>query len=401
MRILDTLLNNFVYGNKYKTHSEAIIISCYFNPQNNPYRLKGFNTFYDSIKHLNHRIVECVIGDDQPQLPENEHITRVHTTNVLWHKEALLNGIIKSLDPKFKYVFWLDADVIFTNKNWLTDSVKQLKTANMIQPFEYCVHLEKDQMEPYFDITHEYEFASDSKHRHPKLWRSFCANHTTTNLSDNEVYDVHGHVGFAWGARREVLDAMPLYDRALVGGADHIMAHAAAGHVPHKCITKSFTQDIDAVNQWSRNFFNVVRGKLGYTKGDLYHIWHGTLESREYLKRVREFTPEAKKIVEKDKNGLYVTHDDSYVKTYFEKREDTGSTKNHPRVEVKKNDIGWTAMQKAPNHDDNLIESLVIGYATDNAILGGMMGGSMLGGIIGDALNTNDEMDNYDNQNFS
>jgi hypothetical protein len=398
MRILDTLLNNFVYGNKYKTHSEAIIVSCYFNPQNNPYRLKAFNTFYDSIKHLNHRIVECVIGDDQPQLPVNEHITRVYTTNVLWHKEALLNGIIKNLDPKYKYVFWLDADVIFTNNSWLTDSVKQLKTLNMVQPFEYCVHLEKDQMQPDFDITHEYKFASHPKHRHPRMWRSFCSNHP--NSSHDEVYDVHGHVGFAWGARREVLDAMPLYDRALVGGADHIMAHAAAGHIPHKCITKSFTEDIDAVNRWSRKFYNVVRGKLGYAKGDLYHIWHGALESREYLKRVREFTPESKKISEKDDNGLYVTHDDSYVKSYFEKRENTGTTKNYPQV--KKSNIGWTATQKAPVYDDNFVESLVIGYATDNAVMGGIMGGNMLGGIIGDALNTNDEInDNDNNQNFS
>jgi hypothetical protein len=308
----------------------------------------------------------------------------------------LLNGIIKNLDPKFKYVFWLDADIIFTNKNWLVDGVKQLKTANMIQPFEYCIHLEKDQTEPYFDTTHEYEFASHLTKRHPRMWRSFCSNHPDS--SHNENYDVHGHVGFAWGARREVLDIIPLYDRALVGGADHIMAHAAAGHIPHKCITKSFTQDIDAVNEWSTNFYNIVRGKLGYVKGDLYHIWHGSLESREYLKRVREFTPESKKINEKDENGLYVTHDDSYVKTYFEKRENTGTTENHPQV--KNSNIEWSGVQKPPVYDDNFIESLVIGYATDNAVVGGMMGGNMLGGIIGDALNTNDEIQDVTTDNF-
>jgi hypothetical protein len=62
MKILDSIKNNFLYGNKYKTNSEAIIISCYFNPQNNPYRVTAFNTFYESIKHLNHHIIECVIG---------------------------------------------------------------------------------------------------------------------------------------------------------------------------------------------------------------------------------------------------------------------------------------------------------------------------------------------------
>jgi hypothetical protein len=40
---------------------------------------------------------------------------------------------------------------------------------------------------------------------------------------------------------------MPLYDRALIGGADHIIAHAAAGQIPHSCITKSFTDNLDEV----------------------------------------------------------------------------------------------------------------------------------------------------------
>ena len=116
MNIIDTIKNTFLYQDKYKTHNEAIIISCYFNPQNNPYRLKAFNTFYDSIKHLNHRIVECVIGDSEPQLPVNENISRVYTKNLLWHKESLLNNIIKNLDPKYKYVFCGDNDAYIKHR---------------------------------------------------------------------------------------------------------------------------------------------------------------------------------------------------------------------------------------------------------------------------------------------
>lgn len=388
MRFLDTILNNFVYGDKYKTHSEAVVIACYFNPQNNPYRLKAFNAFYDSIKHLNHRIIECVIGDAQPQLPENKNIRLVHTVSTLWHKEALLNNIIEDLDPKFKYVFWLDTDVIFSNKNWLVEGVKQLQTNKMIQPFEYCVHLDKNEKPSDFPVGHYREYSVSPTLKHPRMWRSFSANYVSSKeLAANEVYDAHGHVGFAWGARRDVLDIMPLYDRALVGGADHIMAHAAAGHIPHKCITKSFTQDIDAVNRWSRDFYDVVGGSIGYVQGDLFHIWHGTLESREYLKRVREFTPEAKKIVNKDKNGLYVTNNDTYVKSYFEHREVKDDT------------------------DDGFLTSMAIGYATDNGVLGGVIGGNMVGGMIGDMLNDSDDHHNHnhdtdfsnnvDNDNFS
>lgn len=324
MNFLDKLKNQFLYSNKYRTDSEAVIIACYFNPQNNPYRLEAFNKFYDSIKHLNHRIVECVIGDAMPQLPLTNSIARVHTKDLLWHKEALLNNIIKTLPKKFKYVFWLDTDVLFNNKNWLVQGVEELKYNNIVQPFEYCIHLEEGETSPSFDVIPERFNVSDPKKRHPKMWRSFCANYRTTDLSDDKNYDKHGHVGFAWGAKREILDTLPLYDKALIGGADHIIAHAAAGHIGHTCIAKSFTDDIEAVNDWSEDFEKLINEKISYVRGDLYHLWHGAIEKRQYLKRIQDFTPKAKKITKKDKNGLFIADQlegDKYVNEYFEQRE--------------------------------------------------------------------------------
>jgi len=386
MGILDNIKNTFLYSNKYKTNSEAVIVACYFNPLNNPYRLKAFKIWYDSIKHLNHYIVECLIGESKADLTDIVPIANcmtVKTNNLLWHKESLLNNIITTLPRKYKYVFWLDTDVLFTNKKWLVDSVFQLKTKNIVQPFEYCVHLDQDQIEPHFDVTHEYEFVSDPKHRHPKMWRSFCANYVTTNISGDSNYDKHGHVGFAWGARREVLDSVPLYDRALIGGADHIIAHAAAGQFMHSCITKSFTENLDEIDKWSKKFYSVVKGKIGYVKGDLYHIWHGDIEKRQYLKRIQDFTPTVKNITSKDKNGLHITNnkeDDKYIKDYFNHRE------------VKEN--------------DGFIESLIVGYATDSTLMGSAIGGNVMGAMIGDMLNdTNKNESSHDSsmnsENFS
>lgn len=324
MNLLDKLKNYFLYADKYKTDSEAVIIACYFNPQNNPYRLEAFNKFYESIKHLNHRIVECVIGDAMPQLPVSPSIARVHTKDLLWHKEALLNGIIKTLPKKFKYVFWLDTDVLFTNNDWLIQGVEELKYNNIIQPFEYCIHLEEGETKPSFDVAFERKFVSNPAIRHQSIWRSFCANHRTTDFSGDSNYDKHGHVGFAWGARREILDIIPLYDKALIGGADHIIAHASAGQIGHSCLMKSFTEDIDAVNEWCEDFDFLINGKISYVKGDLYHLWHGDVAKRQYLKRVQEFTPKAKKITKKDENGLYVADQlegDTYVNEYFDQRE--------------------------------------------------------------------------------
>jgi hypothetical protein len=417
MKFLDKLKNIFLYNNKYRTHSEAVIIACYYNPTHNPYRLKAFNEFYNSIKHLNHRIVECVIGDAKPELPQTEFITRVNTTSTLWHKETLLNNIVRRLPLEFKYVFWIDADVIFTNKNWMIDAVAELQPDKnrMVQLFEYCVHLEQDELSPNFDVERNRQMCG-TRLRHPRMWRSFAANFVTTDYSDDAVYDKHGHVGFAWGARRDVLSAAPLYEKALIGGADHIMAHAAVGQIGHSCILKSFTDDIDAVNEWSRGFHKIINGKLGYVKGDLYHIWHGAVEKRQYLKRIQDFTSTAKEITEKDANGLFVTNNDEYVKQYFDHRETTGDTKT-TSVDVKKIPKKQKGVKKIdyknkkmvvdydeyqrkreeyeylhPNSSDSFIDSLLIGYFTDSTMMGTAVGGNLLGAALGDMLNNNDQV---------
>lgn len=78
MNLTDRFKNTFLYNDKYKTDSEAVIIACYFNPQRNPYRLTAFREFYNSIKHLNHRIVECVIDGSSPELNDfNKWIERL------------------------------------------------------------------------------------------------------------------------------------------------------------------------------------------------------------------------------------------------------------------------------------------------------------------------------------
>jgi hypothetical protein len=363
--MFDFIKNKTVFASKYHTHPEAVIVSCFFNPQQSPYRIENFNRFYKSIKHLNHLIIECVIGDRDPQLAENEYIKRVYTKNLLWHKETLVNLAISQLPQQFKYVFWLDADIIFTNLNWLVDGVEALRSHNIIQPFEYCVHLDRDELKPLFNMD---ELRSNNlpNRSNNRVWRSFCANFVSTSLWQDENYNNHGHVGFAWGARREVLEAVPLYDRALIGGADHIIAHAAAGQIPHPCIAKSFTDNLEEVIDWSNQFYQVTKGNIGYVKGDLYHLWHGDINKRQYLQRIQDFTSVSKQITRRDRNGLFTTDgdDDIYISDYFDRRE--------------------------VSDDDDFLNSVVIGDATDSTILGTAVGGNILGAILGEDLNDSD-----------
>ena len=324
--MLDFIKNKTIFANKYHTHSEAIVISCFYNSENSNYRLKAFDTFYNTIKHLNHKIIECVIGDGKPQLSSynDPAIEVIHTQNTLWHKEALLNKIIAGLPKEIKYVFWVDADVIFTNLDWLVEGVQVLQKENIVQPFEYCVHLKQDVDAPTYSDAKAIG-TSNPNAISENVWRSFAANFAEKSMYyDSDNYNAHGHVGFAWGARKEILQAVPLYDKALIGSGDHIIAHAAAGQINHSCIIKGFADNIGEVNEWSGRFSYIINNRLGYVKGNLYHIWHGDLKDRQYLKRVQDFTCQSKNITKRDENGLYVTDDGQdhpYVKDYFKQRE--------------------------------------------------------------------------------
>lgn len=383
--MFDFIKNKTVFANKYHTHHEAIIVSCFFNPQQSSYRLKAFNQFYERIKHLNHLIIECVIGDSKAQLAENDNIKRVYTKSLLWHKETLINRAIFQLPPQFKYVFWVDADVIFTNLDWLVDGVESLRSHQIIQPFEYCVHLDRDQLKPTFNLD-DLRLNNLPNNINSKVWRSFCANFVNTSLWQDQNYNSHGHVGFAWGARREVLEAVPLYDRALIGGADHIIAHAAAGQIPHPCIAKSFTDNLDEVIAWSNQFYQVTQANIGYVKGDLYHLWHGDINKRQYLQRIKDFTRVSNQITRRDRNGLFEADgdDDSYISDYFDLRE-----------------VSDGQEEEENNDDDNLLNSVIVGEVTDSTILGAAISGNMVGAILGENLNNTDDYNESNDSNDS
>jgi uncharacterized membrane protein YgcG len=381
--MLNFLKKLFGSTTKYKSHPEAVVISCFFNPQNSPYRLKAFNQFYESIQDTNHFILECVIGSAKPQLPESENIKRVYTENLLWHKEALLNKIISEYLPaKYKYVFWVDADVIFKNPNWIVEGVDELQAHNIIQPFEYCIHLEKNETEPSFNVDEHKRMIFKKSYSNRRLWRSFSANFKTVHLNaaQQENYNIHGHVGFAWGARREILQKMPLYDRALIGGADHIIAHAAAGQIPHSCITKSFTDNLDEVLNWSKKFYKLVQGKIGFVEGELYHIWHGDIDKRQYLKRIQDFTTKTKQIIHKDENGLYVTHagDDEYMKKYFKHRE--VSSDNDYLTSMNAGYLGSSGNSSSDSFDEAILSNEILNDREETSLSPSEFGGGKSGG---------------------
>jgi hypothetical protein len=283
-------------NNIYVGHAEAVILSCFFNPKKSEFRTKAFYKFYETIKHMNHKIVELAIGDDPFQLTdlnENPNILRLRTKTLLFHKEGLLNFLFRNLSNEYQYIFWIDADILFTNNNWITDSVKLMQSGSTIlQPFEYCFHLDENETKPSYDID---EAKQQSKsvvlpRNSRKCWRSFAANYADKSTFEDEDYDIHGHVGFAWCATRSVLERTNgLFDKALIGGADHIMAHAAVGQIPHNCINKVYNNNNNDVKKKNSNDNNNENVKHNHNENNEQTL-HEVIEwSRKFFESTEGF----------------------------------------------------------------------------------------------------------------
>lgn len=66
------------------------------------------------------------------------------------------------------------------------------------------------------------------------------------------------------------------------------------------------------------------------------------------------------------------------------------------KKEKKKTPAYMVGVDPAYTSDNTFIESVAIGYALDDGLVGGLLGGDIAGGIVGDMLNTDDNSSSYD-----
>jgi hypothetical protein len=103
----------------------------------------------------------------------------------------------------------------------------------------------------------------------------------------------HGHTGYGWAARRDLLDEFGLYEYAIIGSGDHYIAHAACGDYAGPCIrlmTDNDARQMLHFADWARPFAQAVQSRIAAAPGQIYHLWHGDPQNRRYLLRNRELT---------------------------------------------------------------------------------------------------------------
>jgi hypothetical protein len=262
-------------------------ITTYFNPINYSNKIVNLKRFANRVRQQGVKllIVDLAFGNLEHEVDANlaDKVIKVRSRTVLWQRERLFNIAVDELPARCDKVVWLDADIIFSNEKWVSETINLLERFVVVQPFRkaWCLNRQCTEKVPLIDPVSSLisEWEDSSERSGNGVAYSYCQN-----PSDQRPC---GHSGFAWAFRRNVLDACGFYDRLILGGNDTIISAAILGISRSEAFQKygmqafSHAQFMDAV-QWMERFSDMVQSSVSFTEGSVYHLWHGELKNRRY-----------------------------------------------------------------------------------------------------------------------
>lgn len=201
------------------------------------------------------------------------------TDTILWHKENLINLCLSQLPEGWNYFAWIDGDILFNNDLWIESTINLLDKNDILQLFSSCCFLNKQE-------------------KIDKTQIGFV------NSIFNKTKD-SGHCGYAWAINKNCYEKIGgLFENAIIGGGD-------------KWITAAFIQRMDEdwlklqpdnlIKNFKKYYSKCKNLKLNYINQQIFHLYHGELNNRNYYKRhlvlkEAEFDPE--RHLYKNKNGI-------------------------------------------------------------------------------------------------
>ncbi len=261
---------------------------------------------------------------------------QLRSTHELWHKENLANLGFARLPADARYVAWVDADLTFARPDWVQETLQQLQHHPIVQMFA-----EAHDLGPDGTILNSFRSFAWSHVRGVPRKRGggsgcYYGGEPAGPPRNPRIAYWH-HPGFAWAARRESLDVLGgLFDVAVVGEADYIMAKSIVGEgldVLYPGVSPGYRK---AVVDWQGQALK-LRGDLGFVGGTVLHHWHGRKANRKYWDRCKiltdtRFDPSVD--LKRDWQGLYqlVDHGETRslllrdaIRAYFRSRDEDGN----------------------------------------------------------------------------
>jgi hypothetical protein len=326
---------------EHKAHIKQLpdvldVVAVVSNPVRYRARYDLFRAFEAHVQDSGARltVVEMAFAERPFEVtrPDDPRHVQVRSCHEFWAKENLINIGISRLPRDARYIAWVDADLTFARPDWVQETLQQLQHYPMVQMFAEAHDLDPDGL-----ILNSFRsFGYSHVHGIPR--KKGCGYYGGVPVGPpfNPRIAYWHHPGFAWAARREVIDTLGgLFDVAVVGEADYIMAKSIVGEaqdVLYPGVSPGYRK---AVADWQDRALD-LRGNLGYVPGTVLHHWHGRKAGRKYWDRCKiltdsQFDPAID--LKRDWQGLYqlVDHHEprslllrDSIRSYFRARNEDG-----------------------------------------------------------------------------
>lgn len=214
---------------------------------------------------------------------EAHQYIKVVTNDIFFVKENLIDIGASYLPADAKYVAWIDADVMFSRPNWVTETIHQLQVYKFVQMFSHA---------------HDLDSNYDKIQEHRSFMDCYLQGVLASTRLKGGYYGAGGygggklatvnlwHPGFAWAARRDALDAVGgMVDFSILGAADNHMAHALVGCVEESIHPGMHPRYRERLLEWEAQAEAKIRRQVGVVSGLLLHNWHGPKADRRYWDR--------------------------------------------------------------------------------------------------------------------
>ncbi len=238
-------------------------VTSFFNPVSYDARINNYRKFRAANKKQGLKLltVELAFGDRPFQLTreDSDLLIQIRSDSILWHKEALLNIGVGQLPQDCDKVVWLDADIIFPDDNWITETAKMLQRYKVLQLFKLARELNK---KGNIDCT----------------------------INGDLFYYVTGvncflrNPGRAWAIRREIIQKCKFYDVMVLGGGDTMFLHAIHNSLP-EMLRSCSNNFIQHYKEWSSKLSDEIKGSYYYLDTEVLHLYHGKIINRRYSLR--------------------------------------------------------------------------------------------------------------------
>jgi len=237
---------------------------------------------------------------------EDPRDVQLRTHHELFHKENILNAVIRRFPPDWQYGAWIDADFHFTRHDWALEAIHQLQHYDFVQLFSsYSDVTGRTYGQGHLPTRVNTGFAFNYVQRGCAMPEGFRDGGWTIAKEKGEGYDDVtkkssmlspggwgrvrdgvGATGGAWAFRRSAFDTVGgLLDKCILGHGDWFMTFGLVGQTAPDMHHEQYTDDYrNVIVSWQQNAARLHKN-IGYVDCFAVHHFHGSKIKRAYSHR--------------------------------------------------------------------------------------------------------------------